>query len=324
MKKYEKLWQNLYTNNLFYTLDTKLVWNIKWTAVALYNIDQSIKDSTLWECTPLYWLNKNCFIIVEEGNNIKIIYDVYWELREIFYKWKNYFLITEGFWDWCAGSKTYKLYTIEGNLLNKIYNGESWCESSNYSFKKWDLTIEVIYYSEKVNSSVSGNFQEIAVYYSNKLVEKKVLSLSKFDFNLNSNLFNWNLIEIKIWDKLVSFKEDDYRNIKEFKSQYWMYWVLEKTEKWYSLIGKLWDSFEYNSIANEISVLNCKNNDSGVLDDSYTLNKFKPWETEFIYNIAKEYWNYCIDWIYTVTIKVQNKKSWEITQWVSDYKLDLK
>jgi len=322
-KKYKSLWLDLYKNKLLTVIYFRDFWKYKWTASMIHKIWNPKNTTTLEECVALYWENKNCFIIIEWWEEVQFVYNVQGPLKQLLNNWNIYVLNTDSFWDWCSGRKIYNLFSTSWKKIKTISIGETWCDSVNNSFTKWDLTVEFVFYAENKKLYKQWLFQEIAVYYKNKLVDKKVFHVSRFNFDLNTNLFNWDVIEIKVWDELLSFKEEDYKQKKELKSHYWMYWGLQKTDKWYSLIWRLWDSFEYNSIANTISVLNCKDNNTHTIDEWYTLNKFVPWKVYFSYNISKEYWNYCKDGIYTIKIEVENKKTWKIDEWIADYKFDL-
>lgn len=325
MQKYEWLWNKLYKNNLFEYIEKQSFWDNSWFATSLYKMwdfEKKTENSTK-DCMVFDGYYRGCFIIVEIQGEFKYIYNLNWEIREIKYEWNNYVLNIGRFWDWCWASIIYKLYSINAQPINTVINFISWCESDIQSYKKWDMEVSFHYYAEDYSWFKEWEFQELSITYKNKIVKKTIFNWWTYSFDVNKNLLNDEDLEINIWNNIQIFSPDDYKNKPEIKSEYGIFTDLISTENWYSLIWKLRDSFEYNYTAYKVSVLNCKNNDIELMDNWYVLNKFKKWDINFTYNVSKEYWNYCNNWMYTFKIESIHNNSWEKRDWIVDYKLDL-
>lgn len=289
---YQTLLEKLIKNNLLLEIGEKKFWSNNWKKYAIFGNKNYIKIDSQNSC----WLNEGfwaCFTVVTQQNNKqKYIYSDTGNIKLYSHKNKNYILSETSFGSWCSATSNYMIYDLSWIFVNKVSELITGCDRvTKHWLKKWNQSVEFVQYTVNRDDYEENRFSSIEISQGFDIKENILYTTGNYDFDIYENLFNWPFIDLKINGQNKRFSEKKYPEDKKISYSYQDEIMLEllKTKIWFTVE---WTFLREKNI-DTIAVKNCKENNSDLDDEYYTLNKYTPWDETFQYNISKEYGNYC-------------------------------
>lgn len=308
LNNYEWLLDKLLEKNLLIHIWENNFWAYKWKKYAIFWNKDYIEDDSINKCGlhENFWA---CFTTVNQHNaEYKYIFSDTWKIKTYSHNNKKYVLSQRWFGSGCASVWEYILYDFDGTLINKVSELVTWCYwLSKHGLKKWNQSFEFVQYTREWDDFESNRFSSIEISDGFDLKENILYEVWNYDFDIYENLFNWAFIDVNINGQNKRFSQKKYPEDKKISHIYQDDVMLELLE------NDIWFTVEWTFLREKnidtISVKNCKENNSDLLDDYYTLNKYKIWDEKFQYNISKKYWNYCEQGRYIFRLEsVDNKE----------------
>lgn len=289
---YQRLLEKLIKNNLLVEIWENNFWWNNWKKYAIFGNKNYIKIDSQNNC----WLNEGfwaCFTVVtQQDKKQSYIYGDTGDIKLYFHKNKNYILSETWLGSWCWAISNYILYDFNWTFLNKVSELITGCDRvTKHWLKKWNQSVEFVQYTLDWDDYKENRFSSIEISQGFDIKENILYTMGNYDFDVDENLFNWSFIDLKINGQNKRFSVKKYPEDKKISYAYQDEIMLEllKTEIWFTVE---WTFLREKNI-DTIAVKNCKENNSNLDDEYYTLNKYKLWDEKFQYNISKEYGNYC-------------------------------